>query len=251
MQHNQNQPHHAQRKPLSTGPQTPEEWKSHWQALGQEWRTEPESSTQRQTELAKYRATKPDEEKGMYPFSQVKLNRADIEWLLATHENGRGPVIWSDESQRERRGLDLRGANLSRKENQSVNLMSLPLSQLIGGDANIFLNENQKTQAAIHLEGADLYNAYLEGADLYNAHLEGANLRSAHLEGANLGSAHLERASLMYAHLEGAYLNNAHLEGAYLNNAHLEGASLNNAHLEGANLDSAHLEGAYLRSAHL
>jgi hypothetical protein len=42
----------------------------------------------------------------------VKLSRADVEWLLATHENGRGPVDWSDERQRKREGLDLGGANL-------------------------------------------------------------------------------------------------------------------------------------------
>jgi len=126
---------------------TAKEWKSHWKALGQEWRTEPEISKQRQTELEKHRALKPDEEKGMYPFSQVKLNRADVEWLLATHENGRGPVIWSDESQRKRRGLDLRGANFSSGKTQYINLTSLPLSRLIGSSQHPFLHdENQKTQ---------------------------------------------------------------------------------------------------------
>ena len=45
-----------------------------------------------------------------------------MEWLLATHENGQGPVDWSDEQQRDRKGLDLRGANLFR-----INLSNLPL----------------------------------------------------------------------------------------------------------------------------
>ena len=49
---------------------------------------------------------------GIYPFRGMKLSRADVEWLLATHENGRGPVNWSDEGQRGRKGLDLRGADL-------------------------------------------------------------------------------------------------------------------------------------------
>ena len=52
--------------------------------------------------------------KKVFILLAVKLNRADVEWLLATHENGRGPVIWSDETQRERIGLDLRGADLAK-----------------------------------------------------------------------------------------------------------------------------------------
>ena len=42
---------------------------------------------------------------GVYPFKDIKLSRADIEWLLAMHEGGRGPVEWSDERQRELRYL--------------------------------------------------------------------------------------------------------------------------------------------------
>jgi hypothetical protein len=56
----------------------------------------------------------------------MKLSRADVEWLLATHEHGRGPIDWSDEGQREREGLDLRGADLSR-----VDLQNLPLARTI------------------------------------------------------------------------------------------------------------------------
>src|SRR5258708_29345548 len=41
----------------------------------------------------------------------MKLSRADVEWLLATHENGRGPVDWSDGSQRGREELDVHGAD--------------------------------------------------------------------------------------------------------------------------------------------
>ena len=64
----------------------------------------------------------------VYPFKNISLSRADVEWLLATHENGRGPVDWSDERQRERKGLDLRGANL-----YGVNLSNLPLACMQGG----------------------------------------------------------------------------------------------------------------------
>jgi len=220
---------------------TPEVWKVRWKALGQDWRTEPEISTQRQAELAKYRAITSDAEKDIYPFSGVKLNRADIEWLLASHENGHGPVIWSDENQRSRLGLDLRGADLSSNETQSTDLTGLPLSRLIGGRNN-FADEYPNIHARIHLEGANLSSAHLEGANLSSAHLEGANLSSAHLEGALFYSASLKDAYLERTHLDGAHLVDAYLEGAYLVNAHLEGADLTGAYLEGVDLTGAYLE---------
>ena len=80
----------------------------------------------RQRELAQHRAVIP--EMGIYPFKGMKLNRADVEWLLATHEDGRGPVDWSDKQQRKRKGLDLRGADL-----RYVDLSGLPLACMIGG----------------------------------------------------------------------------------------------------------------------
>src|SRR5258708_9682259 len=78
----------------------PDAWKTYWKGQGWPWRTEPEIDAQRQKYLAERRAIVPDIEKGIYPFKDVKLSRADVEWLLVTHENGRGPVDWSDESQR-------------------------------------------------------------------------------------------------------------------------------------------------------
>jgi hypothetical protein len=105
-----------------------EAWKAYWKIQGQSWRTEPEIDAERQKYLAERRSIKPDIEKGIYPFSGIKLTRADVEWLLATHENGRGPVDWSDENQRHRAGLDLRGANLIQAD-----LERLPLSNLYGG----------------------------------------------------------------------------------------------------------------------
>ncbi len=70
-------------------------------------------------------AIKPDIEQGIYPFKDMKLARADIEWLLANHEKGQRPVDWSDEHQQERLGLDLRRADL-----RQVNLQRLPRSLL-------------------------------------------------------------------------------------------------------------------------
>src|SRR5437016_13001845 len=99
-----------------------------WQAKGQKWRTEPEINAERQKYLAERRSTPHNFEQCIFPFKDIKLNRADVEWLLATHENDQGPVVWNDESQRKRDGLDLRGANL-----QGEDLRGLPLARLRGG----------------------------------------------------------------------------------------------------------------------
>ncbi len=107
----------ASSNPLVALPQYPpahdhEAWCAYWKKQGQTWRIEPEIDEERQKYLASRRAISSDIEHGIYPFKGIKLDRADIEWLLATHENGRGPVDWSDESQRGREGLDVRGADL-------------------------------------------------------------------------------------------------------------------------------------------
>src|SRR5437588_8116588 len=87
-----------------------EAWVGYWKAQDQSWRTEPEIDEERQRYLAERQSITPNIEKGIYPFKDIKLSRADVEWLLATHENGHGPVDWSDEKDlHERRGLDLRG----------------------------------------------------------------------------------------------------------------------------------------------
>src|SRR5258708_22824723 len=103
-------------------------WRNFWQQIGQPWRTELEIDEERQKYLAERRSIIPDIEKGIYPFRNIVLSRADVEWLLATHEHGQGPVDWSDESQQEREGLDVRGANLFQ-----VDLQNLPLARLRGG----------------------------------------------------------------------------------------------------------------------
>ena len=155
-----------------------------------------------------------------------------MEWLLATHENGRGPVDWSDEQERKREGLDLRGADLSQ-----AYLQHLPLTRLRGG---LILDEwwkaaqEQRAMAAMLMEGANLSQAQLEGADLNGAQLENANLRGAQLKKAYLSGARLGSANLSQARLEDAYLSQVRLENADLIGAQLGGANLSGAHLEGA-----------------
>src|SRR5258708_7380112 len=154
----------------------------------------------------------------VYSFSDIepKLTRADIEWLLATHENGRGFVDWRDFYQRNREGLDLRGADL-----RDEDLQMLPLARMCGNNPGpiFFGNEQQQESAKVHLEDARLKHAHLEGAILNKANLKHADLRGAHLEEANLFGAHLENANLNGAHLEGVNLRDAYLDGANLRDA--------------------------------
>jgi len=228
---------------------TPEEWKVHWQAQGQEWRTEPEISTQRQDELVQRRTIKPNIEKGAYPFKGVKLNRADVEWLLALHENRRGPVDWRDKGQRERLGIDIRGANLS-----FADLRNLPLAALQGGlagDAWVTATEEQRTQAAVYLADANLSGAHLEGAILSNvsftnAQMSYASLFQAHIEGANLSYAQLKEACFILSILTGATLIKAQMEGADFSRAHMELVNLSEANMNQATLYAVHLQSAYL-----
>ncbi len=98
---------HASSAPQRPNTDSHDAWQSYWQALDQPWRTEPEIDDQRQGYLAKLRAIVPDIARGIYPFAGVQLTRGDIEWLLATHADGRGPVDWNDPEQRQRQGLDL------------------------------------------------------------------------------------------------------------------------------------------------
>ena len=172
----------------------PRAWKAYWETNGQPWRSEPEISAERQAYLAKRRAIEPNIEKEIYPFKDIKLNRADVEWLLATHENGQGPVDWGNRGLLEREGLDLRGADL-----QGVNLRRLPLTATIGA-----------------LDWDAWLSATVEQREAATTHLERANLSFAHLERAILRGTHLEKADLYRTHLEEAYLYTAHLEGAIL-----------------------------------
>lgn len=169
-------------------------WKAYWKAHGQPWRIEAEINADRQAYLAKRLDIEPNIEEGIYPFKDVRLNRADVEWLLATHENGQGPVDWGNRGLLEREGLDLRGADL-----QGANLRRLPLTAMIGG-----------------LDWDAWVSATIEQREAATTNLKGAKLSFARLERAVLRGTHLEKASLYGTHLEGAYLYTAHLEGAIL-----------------------------------
>jgi hypothetical protein len=182
-----------------------EAWKAYWKTQGQLWRTEPEIDVERQAFLTQRRTIEPDIKKGIYPFQGIKLSRADMEWLLATHESSgmRGPVDWKDESQRERKGLDLRGANLSQE-----NLFGLPLARMRGGlpyEEWLLATEEQRNMAAVQLQGADLRRAQLQRANLWKAQLQGANLWKAQLQG-----------GFVEAQLQGADLRRSDLESATL-----------------------------------
>jgi uncharacterized protein YjbI with pentapeptide repeats len=217
-----------------------------WQAQGMPWRTEPEIVTDRQREL---HALRTQSAAGAYPFKSVALRRADVEWLLATHDDGRGPVDWSDPAQRSREGLDVRGADLS-----GADLRGLPLARMRGGlGATRWRTAlpGELEAAAVHLEAAILDGAHLEGAILPGALLRAAGLSGAYLECAVLGEAHLEAAALNRADLRGAILDAAHLKSAVLTDAHAEQASLVAADLEEAALDGVRFDGAVLRLARL
>src|SRR5262249_21060058 len=139
-------------------------WRKYWMALGQPWRTEPEIDEERQHFLAERQAVTANIAQDVYPFKGIALARADVEWLLAAHDGGRGPVDWSDVAQRTRTGLDLRGADL-----RQTNLRGLPLAHMVGGLTGA--TEKQRAAAGVCLEGADLRYAHLEGADLREAQL--------------------------------------------------------------------------------
>jgi uncharacterized protein YjbI with pentapeptide repeats len=182
-------------------------WKAYWAALGMPWRTEPDIGVERQRFLTERRGVAPNVELGIYPFrdehGSVKLARADVEWLLATHESAgvRGPVEWRDPRQLMRQGLDLRGADLQRQD-----LSDLPLARLQGGiprEEWFASTALQREAAAVHLEDATLRGTSLEDASLRAAHMERAYLREARLAGAELVSAHLEGASFFNASLKG------------------------------------------------
>ena len=199
-------------------------WRAYWEAQGQSWRIEPVIEAKRHTFLADRLTIVPNIKHNIYPFIDVTLTRADVEWLLATLEDGRGPVDWSDEQQHEREGLDLRGARLD-----GENLSHLPLARLRAGinwDEGNNPTPEQIDRAATHMQRVDLREAHLEGAILCHTDLQGAALYKVHLEHANVSEANLRRTILYEAHLENADLDEAHLEQAYLFRATLVGANL-------------------------
>src|SRR2546421_7922352 len=83
-------------------------WRTYWKAHKQPWRTEPEIDEERQKLLDELRAITPNMEQGIYPFKDIKLTRADIEWLVATRLAECEPANWNNVDQWEVDGLDLR-----------------------------------------------------------------------------------------------------------------------------------------------
>src|SRR5260221_3743302 len=166
---------------MSNQPQRPTDdnrdaWNAYWTAQGLPWRTEPEINPERRAYLTERRAVTPDIENGIYPYrdenGSIKLDRADVEWLLATHESARYPANSQKVNLHIRQGLDLRGADL-----HNVNLGRLPLAFVRGGlDSGAWFDasDEQRDTASVHFEGADLQRADLELAGLRSGHLEGA-----------------------------------------------------------------------------
>ncbi|MGI9061889.1 MAG: hypothetical protein ACR2H5_25320 [Ktedonobacteraceae bacterium] len=139
-------------------------WLVDWQQQGYLWRTEAEITEKQKTFLAECLRVVPDIKQGIYPFKETRLARADIEWLLATHQGGRGLVEWHNPMQHLRIGLDLRGANLI-----GVDLHALPLSRIHAGLTETERADTaarQRAMAAVQLQGANLFEAHLEGAFL-------------------------------------------------------------------------------------
>jgi hypothetical protein len=77
-------------------------------------------SLERQTWLHERRLIKPNVERGVYPFSGQSLTRADVIWLLETHN--KDASLWEQANKESAisiyddsipLGLDLRGAILS------------------------------------------------------------------------------------------------------------------------------------------
>ena len=211
-------------------------WRDHWVADGQSWRTEPEIDKTRQNELIDCRTKKPDIEKGLYPFKGItsKLTRADVEWLLVTHDKERWLSILATwgmlRAGQANRGLDLRGADL-----KDVDLSGLPLAELRGGLSGEEWRSSTKEQreaAGIKLEGA-----YLRRTCFRAASLRKANLKNAYLEYAYLEQAALDEADLREADLRSVFVDHAtSLDGVTLNeNTRVADVSWNNVNLAGVN----------------
>lgn len=229
-----------------------EAWRAYWEHYKQGWRTEPEISETRQRELAAWRDRPADSEKGIYPFQNRHLERADVEWLLANHEQGRGPVLPREADSRT--GLDFRGADL-----RDGNLAGLPLTGLIGGLATVpeGQNENEaRKKAAMCLMGANLSGTHLEGAHLEDVPMQGACLEDAYLQaacldGAHLDDANIQRADFFEASLDGVWLWGVRGEEAQLWNASMQEAQFFTTHLERADLTGVRLDRAELRDVFL
>lgn len=256
----------AQQKHVPEGYPT---WNEYWTKEHNEpWRTEPEIDEERKRYLAERRTIAPNIDKGISPLGSITLTRADVEWLLTTHES-RGVIgpVWSEEEKdksesQQRDGLDLRGAKL-----QDVDLSELPLASVRFGPRKdelpagllerpdlempqTYAITEQIEAAAAQMQRANLQGAHLERACLTRVNLEEGYLRFAHLEGACLLGSTLERATLAEAHLEDADVRDSNLQGVFAVDAHFERADLRFTRLGGRSIFiGAHFEDADLRTA--
>jgi uncharacterized protein YjbI with pentapeptide repeats len=191
------------------------------------WRTEPEIDEKRQQYLAKQRSIPPNIEEGIYPFKDVKLDRADVEWLLAKHNRGNGtegPEVYSDDVDGAHQRVDVRGADL-----RGANLRKLPLLRLYAGLVSEERDLTQPAQwemAAAQMQGAVLFGSDLRLSCLSDTHLEGADLRRVRLEEVYLGNAHLDGCHLMQANFEKSALRGATLRGAFFDQVQFGNANL-------------------------
>jgi len=191
-------------------------WPDYWKAQEMPWRTEPEIDVERQHYLMERRAIGVDTSRGAFPFREVKLNRADVEWLLATHESGGqvGPVQWNDPNQKEdalkRPGINLAYANLQGAKLQGLPLANTCMVGVIGGRQDSELSSGEtviiRQQTAVHLERADLRHADLTKAVLSGAYLNRTDLSWACLVNAKFSTAFMGGADLFRAQLMGADL---------------------------------------------
>jgi uncharacterized protein YjbI with pentapeptide repeats len=226
-------------------------WRAYWDALGQPWRTEPEIGAMRQATLAERRGSvvtgrgnggddvplagmerlihwqSAEQAANSAPFAGMKLDRADVEWLLATHESRgvRGPVDADDPAQRLREGPNLQGVDL-----RQAKLGGLPLAR--ANLSNARLERANFSQA--HLERASFANSQCAGASFTKAWLIDASFRSANLRDVLFTDAHLESANLYQADCQNASFYIAHLEGAYLGQAQFGQATMRRAFFDPA-----------------
>jgi uncharacterized protein YjbI with pentapeptide repeats len=176
----------------------PDAWQKYWEAQGQPWRTEPEIDAARQDYLTERYNNQQEPVYSAHPFAGIKLDRADMEWLLAQYHAGDwSDATWADRYHVKHKGLDFSGVIVSYS-----NLSGLPLQHTSFAHAQMHHTRLEDAQ----LEGSYLRDAELERAMLIRAHLEKVNLRWAHLQGANLDYAYLAGANLGRAVLDATTL---------------------------------------------
>ncbi len=229
--------------------------RDHWTARGQPWRTQPEIDDARQRQLRERLAAPVNIEQGEYPFAGMALTRADVEWLLATHDDGRGPVIWADEPIRAtgwgvkldgvRWGLDLRGALLA-----GADLSGLPLARTRCNltDSELFnlpfaSQKPAAAKAGADLKRVDLRGAHLEGAVFYSCALDDAELRGVYVERATFSKATAARTDWREARFDLTDLTLASLEGAQFAATDLRTSGLYGAKFSGADLSGVNMAG--------